>query len=450
MSPGVSRQICAAVFTLGCRLNQADTALLCADLAQHGYRLVPWGTPAELLVVNGCTVTSEAAAKTRKAVHAGRRRCPQAFIVVVGCASELEPSAWATDGQADLIVGTVGKTRLSQILPTPLQRPVQPVVRRGSLPARDHTVPSFGEVGVGLYPARTRANLKIQEGCDFHCSYCIVPQVRGPARSRQWADTLREAEELRRRGHREIVLAGVNIATYADGGRDLADLIEAILALGPGFRLRLGSTEPGPVLRRVVSLMAREPRLCRFLHLPLQYGEDTILRAMNRRYTVAEFADLANLAAAAVPGLCLGSDIIVGFPGETDARFRACVETVKRLPVNHLHVFTFSPRQGTPAATMPGTVPGDLAAARAAELTRLGRLQAEAFARAQVGQTLHIITETRSSDGTWEGWSDNYLRVEVPDAPERAVNQWLSVHIEAHLGGRRLRGTPAQQADAGP
>ena len=251
---------------------------------------------------------------------------------------------------------------------------------------------------------------------------------------------MREADELRRRGHREIVLAGVNIATYADQGRDLADLIAAILALGPGFRLRLGSTEPGPVLPRLVQLMAGEPRLCRFLHLPLQYGEEGILRAMKRRYTVAEYADLATAAAAALPGLCLGSDIIVGFPGETAASFEACCETVRRLPINHLHVFTYSVREGTLAATLPGAVPAELAAGRAAELTRLGLEKATAFARSQVGQTLDIITEGRTPRGTWQGWSGNYLCVEIPAAPGIAANQWVTVRLEATLGGRRLRG----------
>lgn len=440
MSPDTKLPRRAAVCTLGCRLNQADTALLSDDLARHGYRLVPWGAPAELLVVNSCTVTAESAAKTRKTVHRARRRCPTAFIVVVGCGAELEAQAWQADGQADLIVGNVAKTRLSQILPADLQRPRQAAVQVGSVPGRESNPAGFSEAGAGLYPERTRANLKIQEGCDFSCSYCIVPRVRGPARSRQWSDALREADELRRRGHLEVVLAGVNIATYADQGRDLANLTAAILALGPGFRLRLGSTEPGPVLPRLVQLMAREPRLCRFLHLPLQYGEDVVLRAMKRRYTVAEYTDLASAAAAAVPGLCLGSDIIVGFPGETAASFEACCETVRRLPINHLHVFTYSTREGTLAATLPGAVPGELAARRAAELTRLGIAKASAFAQSQVGQTLAIITERRTPRGTWQGWSDNYLCVEIPDAPGSEANQWVTVRLEGTLGGRRLRG----------
>jgi len=429
----------AAVFTLGCRLNQADTALLCDDLQRHGYRIVPWGGTAELLVVNSCTVTAEAAAKTRKAVHSARRRNPEAYVVVVGCDAELDPDAWLADGSADLVVGTLGKTRLSHLLPTDLARPGRAARYESRLPAAGRLGP-FAETGAGFHPSRTRANLKIQEGCDFACSYCIVPRVRGPARSRQWADTLREATELHRRGHQEIVLTGVNIATYKDEGRDLADLVEALLACGPGFRLRLSSAEPGPVLAKLIPLMAREPRVCRFLHLPLQHGDDRLLAAMNRRYRVADFEALASLASSSVPGLCLGSDVIVGFPGETAEAFEACCEAVRRLPINHLHVFTFSARQGTPAAALPGAVPGDVASARAARLARIGVEKAADFARSQIGQTLGVITERRSPAGTWEGWSDNYLRVEVPDAAGMQPNRLLRVRIDRALGGRRLHG----------
>lgn len=441
----------AAVFTLGCRLNQAESALLCDDLARHGYRVVPWGEPAELLVINSCTVTAGAAAKTRKAVHAARRRCPHAVVAVIGCDAVLAPGAWLADGSADLIVGNAGKTRLGELLPPDrLERPPAPKLCTQEGPAPEAAAGPFAEAGAGLFADRTRAHLKIQEGCDFRCSYCIVPRVRGPVRSRRWEDAIREAAELRRRGHLEIVLTGVNIATYSDSGRDLADLVEAILGLDPALRVRLSSTEPGPAVRRVVELMAREPRLCRFLHLPLQHGDDRILAAMNRRCCVAEYEALVTQAAAAVRGLCLGTDVIAGFPGETEDAFAACCEVVRRLPVNHLHVFTFSPRQGTPAADLPGRVPGAVAAERAAELARIGRAKAEAFARSQVGQTLEVILEEPAPGGGWEGWSDNYLRVEVLPSPARGPHRVVPVRVTAHLGGRRVRGVAPAPANGPP
>ncbi|MCK5804266.1 MAG: MiaB/RimO family radical SAM methylthiotransferase, partial [Lentisphaeria bacterium] len=299
---------------------------------------------------------------------------------------------------------------------------------------REH---AFTESGVGLFLERTRANVKIQEGCDFFCSYCIVPFARGGPRSRDWDDILREVTELARRGHKEIVLTGVNIATYDHGGKDLADLVACMLSVAAGFRIRLSSTEPGEVLRRIVDIMAAEPRLCRFLHLPMQYGEDGILEAMNRRYTVAEFAERTRSAAKQVPGLCIGTDIIVGFPGETEEAFQQCCTTVRELPLSHLHVFTYSPRKGTPAARMSGCVPGDVASRRANELMAIGEEKKHAFLDAQMGETVRVLCEEKNADGLWEGWSDNYLRVAIREekGPPLAQNQLVSLRLVSHEDG---------------
>lgn len=431
MTAGDPRARRAAILTLGCRLNQTESALIGDDLARQGYTLVPWSADAEVRVINGCGVTAEAIAKTRKALHAARRRWPEAVLALVGCAAEIDSAAWAVADGADLVIGNVVKNRLGAALPADGRRPDRPRLLVARIPPRDSAPGPFDEAGVGRYTERTRACLKIQEGCDFHCSYCIVPTLRGAARSRRWDDCLREAAALLERGHREIVLTGVNIATYNDRGRDLADLARAVLDLGPAFRLRLGSTEPGPALHRVVELLAEEPRLCRFLHLPMQYGDDAILQAMKRRYTVAEFEALADKAVRAAPGLGLGSDIIVGFPGETERHFEACCEVVRRLPLTHLHVFTYSARQGTPAATFPKQVNGSIAAERAAAMTRLGHDKADAFAQAQIGQRLAVLTEKRTPDGRWQGWSDNYIRVRIAADNGLDVNRVVGVRIDA-------------------
>lgn len=422
----------AAIFTLGCRLNQADSAIMAAGLERQGFVLVPWGEPCDLAVINSCTVTAAAARKTRQTARALRRAQPAAFLVLAGCDANVDGDSWLKDGTVDLVVPNPAKTRLAEHLPEQLVPGTPRRVEAG--PSEEH----FHEAGTGTFAERTRANLKIQEGCEFFCSYCIVPYARGPARSRDWDDWRREAVELIARGHREIVLTGVNIATYRDRDRDLADLLEALLALPGEFRIRLGSTEPGPILDRVVGVMAANPRVCRFLHLPLQYGEDTILRAMNRRYTVAEYAAFARRAAAAIPGLCLGTDIIVGFPGETEASFASCCETIRALPVNHLHVFTYSPRRGTPAATYPDQVPGDLAQRRAEILTAIGQEKAEAFARSQLGTVAEIVTEERNPAGNWEGWSDHYLRVELLGS-DPGENALLPVRLTEFVAGRQVR-----------
>lgn len=429
----------AAVFTLGCRLNQADSALMAAGLERHGFTLVRWGEPCELAVINSCTVTAAAARKTRQTARAFRRQQPGAYLVLAGCDANVSADSWVVDGTVDLVVPNPAKTRLFEYLPDELIPGTPEVV---TVDSGDWG--SFREEGAGAFVERTRANLKIQEGCEFFCSYCIVPYARGPARSRAWDDWLREARELTAQGYHEVVLTGVNIATYQDEGRDLADLLEALLALPGDFRIRLGSTEPGPILRRVVEVMAANPRVCRFLHLPLQYGEDTILRAMNRRYTLAEYAAFAEEAAATIPGLCLGTDIITGFPGETEATFAICCETIRELPINHLHVFTYSPRQGTPAATFPDQVPGDLAQHRADILTAIGQEKAGDFARSQVGQVVQIITEERNANGNWEGWSDHYLRVELIGA-DPGENALVPIRLTEWVADRQVRGTLAEE-----
>jgi threonylcarbamoyladenosine tRNA methylthiotransferase MtaB len=432
-----NKQTCA-IHTVGCRLNQADSALIADDLVRRGYRLVPWGTPADLLIVNGCAVTAIAEQKTRQAVHAARRRNPAAFMVVAGCAATLQPDAWAADAAVDLVAPNPGKTRLGQALPADLRRPSRAAVLAAS-GSVGTAVGSFAEQGCGLYPDKTRANLKIQEGCDAACSYCIVPRTRGPERSRAWPDVRREARELLERGHREIILTGVNIARYHDSGRDLADLAAELLALDQSFRLRLSSTEPGQVVPRLVELMAREPRLCRFLHLPMQYAEDSILRAMNRGYTVAEFGAIVTAAAAQVPCLCVGTDFLVGFPGETDAAFEATCRNAAALPFSYFHVFSYSVRPGTPAAAMPGRVTRAAAARRHERLASLGRAQAVAFAERNVGAELDVLVEAGAGSDGPGGWSDNYLWVRLPQAVGGpAPNTVARVRVNGVLGPREV------------
>jgi threonylcarbamoyladenosine tRNA methylthiotransferase MtaB len=300
----------------------------------------------------------------------------------------------------------------------------------------------FREPGTGYFPKHTRAQVKVQEGCDFFCSYCIVPFARGRPRSRELDDVLREAGELLRHGHRELVLTGVNITTYHDHGRGLTELVRQLLKLPGDFRVRLGSTEPGPECRALLELMSAEPRLCRFLHLPLQYGEDSILRAMNRRYSVAEFAELIRLATTQAPGICLGTDVMVGFPGETDRAFAECLATIANLPLAYLHVFSYSPRPGTKAVDLPGRVPADIVATRHQLLADLGRTKSLAFAESAVGSAVRVLTEERNQAGLIEGWSDNYLRVELaagsPET-ESELNQFVHARVTAATGPRRVR-----------
>ena len=400
----------AAVCTLGCRLNQAESASICDQLRQRGFHIVPWGQEADLLVVNSCTVTATGARKTRKAARAARRQHPEALIVLVGCSADTEGERWVQEGTVDLIVPNAGKSTIAHMLPGDLRRPRQPAILAVDAPPR---ATPFVQDGVGYYPDRSRANLKIQEGCDYFCSYCVVPYARGQPRARDWEDALREARGLLERGHREIILTGVNIATYNHEGRGLAQLVAEIAGLHGSFRVRLSSVEPGPALGELLRVMADTPRVCRFLHLPLQYGEDGMLAAMNRRYTVSDYADLAQRALTLMPGICLGSDVIVGYPGETEQQFDACCQAIDCLPLAYLHVFRYSAREPTAAARLSGRVEGHVAAARHRQLSALGRRKSRAFVEALKGQALEVLVEKQTTDGAFEGLSDNYVRVRL-------------------------------------
>ncbi|MBT3376697.1 MAG: tRNA (N(6)-L-threonylcarbamoyladenosine(37)-C(2))-methylthiotransferase MtaB [Lentisphaerae bacterium] len=427
----------ASFHTLGCRLNQADTGLMSDDLRRHGYEIVPWGQDADVLVINGCTVTGPATQKTRQAVRGARRRCSDAFIVLAGCPVDVARGEEMMGTGADLLLPNPGKGKLRSCLPG--SGFVQGMA--ASSPIFDGKGESFVEEGCGYYPERTRANLKIQEGCDFSCSYCIVPVARGPARSRRWDDILREARELLDNGHRELVMTGVNIATYRDGGRDLADLVDEMCELPGDLRLRLSSTEPGPVLHRIIDTMARRDNVCRFLHLPIQYGEDGILNLMNRRYSVAEFREFVAHARSVVDSVCIGSDVIVGFPGEDERAFSRCMETMEELAFDYLHVFTYSPRPGTAAADMPGQVEGATASVRHRRLSALAQEQSIGFAESQVGKDLVVLIETRREGNIVAGWSDNYLRVEIGDPDnEVSANEFVTARVTQVLSGRRVVG----------
>ena len=440
----------AVIITLGCRLNQADSAQIAEQLREHGFRLGEARDQADLIVINSCTVTGEAGRKTRQAARSARRRCPAALIAVVGCDPQVDRQFWDREPAADLVLGNREKHRLIEHLPSALggsigerdtsesDAALWPRGRAAGSPPADGR---SGEAAVGHYPHRTRANLKVQEGCDFFCSYCIVPHARGEPRSHPLEAVLEEAHGLLGRGHRELVLTGVNLGLYRDRDCDLADLLTELSKIDRDFRLRLSSVEPGPIIPRLLEAIKRQPKICRFLHMPLQYGANRILRAMNRRYTVEEYGELARQAVATIPGLCLGTDIIVGFPGEDEAAFEQCLATVDELAFGNLHIFRYSPRPGTPAAGLSGAVAGGLAEERYRCLRRLASRKEGEFARGQIGEELHVLIEAPTPRKSGNGWSDNYLRVCLGTLPKGLQGQFARARIRAVGRGRQVEGT---------
>lgn len=426
----------ASIHTLGCRLNQADSSLVANDLLNHGFTLVPWGQPADLLIINTCSVTGVASQKSRQIARAARKRCPHAFIAIIGCDATADLPFWQDTAFVDLILPNPKPDAFASLLPPVLTVQPKPILRI-PMPLTDN----FELDGTSLSIERTRINLKIQEGCNFHCSYCLVPTTRGEAHSRSYDDIIREISGMLKKSDlKEIVLTGVNISTYSSQGYNLPRLIESLLDLSDSYRIRLGSTEPGPdMMPELIDLMKKNKRLCRFLHLPIQYGEDSILKAMGRlHYDCKTFAEQAQYAVKTIPGLCLGTDIIVGFPGETPKTFGICKEFLEEMPFGIMHIFPFSPRQGTPAASMPGRPANLTVTHRCRQLLDLGRQKAEYFANQQVGQTLQVLVEKDSP--TIEGWSDNYLRVSLSEPAPCKINSFISVKITGATEKRQLNG----------
>ncbi len=382
--------------TLGCRLNQAETARMAADFEARGFSTVPYGQACEVCVIHGCAVTRLAERQSLRQVRAAAGLPGRPFVVLAGCAAEVKDHEGLRDAGADLLAGQADKARLADL-----------ALAAMGLPA----VPEIADPGLPQFEGH-RAFIKVQDGCDFRCAYCIVPSLRGPPASRPLAAILREAERAAGAGFREIVLTGANIGLWRDGNSRLTRLLEKAAAL-PGLgRLRLSSIEVSTVERDVVRVMAATPAICAFLHLPLQSGDDRILAAMGRRYTAAQYRAAAEEAVSLLPRLGLGTDVIAGFPGEDDAAFASTLTLLDDLPFSNIHAFPYSRRPGTRAADMPGAIPPAVKKARVAELLALRTRKRDAFAASFLGRDVQVLVEGRNT-----GWTAAYLEARVSGAP---------------------------------
>ncbi|NLB60197.1 MAG: MiaB/RimO family radical SAM methylthiotransferase, partial [Lentisphaerae bacterium] len=381
--------------TIGCRLNQAETAQLRASCLAAGLRLQPFGAASDISVIHGCMVTARAEEDSLRLVRSIKRRQPHTFVVLAGCAAQLGDATRLRASGVDLLAGQKEKFHLPALLAQEgfSCRPTAGAVR-----------PHF---------STQRALVKIQDGCNFHCTYCIVPAARGAPRSRPTSAIISEIRQLAGDGFREFVLTGVNLGCYEDEGRNLRQLLELLESQTPAERLRLSSIELTTVERGVLDHMAASHKLCRFLHIPLQSGSDNILAAMDRRYTAAQYRALVAEATRKIEGLGLGSDIMVGFPGESAADFAASERLLSELPISNLHVFSYSPRPGTPAARSRAQVPEPEKKRRAARLIALGRRQRQAFAQRWIGRETSVLIESVDAAGVGRGWSSEYLPVLV-------------------------------------
>ena len=399
--------------TLGCRLNEAELETWARNFQADGHRLVGDNEEADLLVFNSCAVTQDAVRKSRNLLRRASRENPKAKVVLSGCYASLNPEEAETLG-VDLIVGNADKHRLVEIAREQLSLDSMPV---------QSTEP--GETSL-FRLGRHRAFIKVQDGCRYRCTYCIVTMARGEERSREPADIINEINRLHGEGIQEAVLTGVHLGGYgSDSDSHLAALIGEILTQTQIPRLRLGSLEPWDIPDRFVDLFAN-PRLMPHLHLPLQSGSDSVLKRMARRCKTAEFASLVERLRNQVPDINITTDLIVGFPGETEGEWAETLAFVRQIGFGHTHVFSFSPRAGTAAATMPAPVHGDIKKARSRALHELAEQQKRDFATRHLGRTLPILWEgtRRLEDGSARvfGYTPNYLKVGLAITPEQGAD----------------------------
>jgi threonylcarbamoyladenosine tRNA methylthiotransferase MtaB len=435
-----------AITTLGCKINQYDSAVIQSRLEQN-HALVSFEEPADCYIINTCTVTDRADWEARHLVRRAKRLSPDAKILVTGCYAQVSPEEVANVPGVDYVVGLNRLDDLVRFIELPGAKASVRVAI--SDVKRERGVPVLGTRGL---PGHTRAFLKIQEGCNYSCAFCIIPAARGLSRSVAPRVVLEQVRALADAGYREIVLTGIHLGSYGQDftpKTDLTALLEMITRSQLIPRLRLSSLDPREVPDRLLDLMANSSVVCPHLHICAQGGDDEILKRMRRNYDRAYYRELMMKVRERLPDAALGSDVIVAFPGETDEAFDRSLEFFAGLPLTYFHVFPYSLRRGTMAASMPGHVAGDVKKARARRMRKLGAMKKREFCVGFRGRRVSVLVEQKidSVSGGLRGFSRNYLPV-VVSGDRNLVNREIEVEIAGFEDGW-LRGWPLEVAPAG-
>jgi threonylcarbamoyladenosine tRNA methylthiotransferase MtaB len=411
-----------AIANLGCKANQYDGTYLAALLQKNNYRLVDFKEIADIYVINTCTVTDKADYDGRNLIRRAHRRNPDAITVVTGCYAQTQPQEVAKIEGVNLVLGNSQKSGL-------LDRLAQVCRERGKIHIAVDDIFKHSELetfGMSRHTDQTRAYVKIQDGCNQFCSFCIIPYARGKNRSIPIPQVIEELQELSRHGFKEAILTGIHIGTYGHDGEEgtqLTDLLKAIAETKPIHRVRISSIDPEEVSEEMIEILATEKILCPHLHIPLQSGDNEILKLMRRRYCREEFADLTERLVKKIPRINIGTDVMVGFPYEDEARFENTYRLLRDAPVHYFHVFPYSSKRGTRAAAMLGHVRPEVKKDRASRLRELSEEKSQVFRRRFIGQELEVILESslESSPENWRGFSENYIPVMVRDIKDGGV-----------------------------
>ena len=419
-----------ASFALGCKVNQVESEAIAEAFAERGYEVVDVDEVADVYVINTCTVTNVGDKKSRQMIRKVKRQNPKAIVVAVGCYAQTAAGEVKEMEGVNIVLGTKGRNEIVD----EVERYEESlgVVDRVTGIMQEHT---FEPIAVSSLHDRTRAYLKIQDGCSQFCSYCIIPYARGPVRSRPEADVVAEVERLVENGFREVVLTGIHVASYGKDlhNTNLLQVMEKIHHIEGLERIRFSSIEPNVITEDFLAGLARLPKVCHHFHLSLQSGCDRTLKEMNRKYDTARY----RAAVAALRGLwsdvAVTTDIIVGFPGETEEDFQASMAFAKEMAFAKIHVFPYSPKRGTPAAQRKDQVDPQQKARRAKEMGQVSKDLAAQFLQSQMGKTVEVLAEREVAPGVWEGHTSNYIPVDfASDLP--CKNQMVFVELTGFLG----------------
>ena len=414
----MSAQKKVAFYTLGCKLNFSETSTIARNFSQEGFKRVDFSEKADVYVINTCSVTDNADKRFKTIVKSALKQNDEAFLIAVGCYAQLKPEELAAVDGVDLVLGATEKFNVTSYINDLTKNEV------GEIHSCEISEADF-YVGSYSFGDRTRAFLKVQDGCDYKCTYCTIPLARGISRSDTLENVLKNAQEISEKGIKEIVLTGVNIGDYGKGEfgnkkheNTFFELVQALDSVEGIHRLRISSIEPNLLKDETIAFVANSNSFVPHFHIPLQSGSDELLKKMKRRYLRNVYTDRVNKIKVAMPNACIGVDVIVGFPGETDEQFLETYNYLNELDISYLHVFTYSERPNTEAAQMDGVVPKHIRHKRSKMLRGLSVKKRRAFYESQLGNELTVLFEAENKEGYIHGFTENYVKVKTPWNPE--------------------------------